>query len=379
MEEEAAPLDQPMQPVGQMPQLGDLAESPSTLEEVIKTTNKQTQKGPTDPRGDALQACTGPDPSDGGTPHAMLQTQGHSPDVNMAELSDEITDKAEDTIHDLKGDINLIRLGLASYYPGSTDLVLCRESIMEIKASQLQKAAAIIIALLDLGIPGPEEMAFMGLEPSSWHRLVVLLLAAMLRGAEHTPNICKQGAADIRPCLDLFTVHNDILIPEMQGDLLRDLAAQLAGVLDAHPPVGRGNANPETYFDAIKLKLNANYEHVAEIKACKEAALWAQHFTVGLYNNELNTIIRKVQAMLCNAEWAGENQCQCMSKLQEEAKECHVQALTVAKSGVEYQARRAGKEERIRLFRLAILQGQAEALADTETHLLHSPRTWGLT
>ena len=299
----------------------------------------------------------------------MLQTQGHSPDVNMAELSDEITDEAEDTIRALKGDINLIRLGLASYYPGSTDLALRRESIMEIKASQLQKAAAIIIALLDLGIPDPEETAFTGLLPSSWHRLVALLLAATLRGAERTPNIRKQGAADIRPCLDQFTVHNDIPIPETQGDLLRDLAAQLAGVLDARPPVGGGDANPETYFDAIKLKLNANYEHVAEIEARKEAALWAQRFTVGLYNNELDTIIRKVQAMLRNAEWAGENQRRCMNELQEEAKERHAQALAAAKSEVEYQARRAGKEERIRLFRLAISQGQAEALADAETHL----------
>ena len=367
MEEEPSPLAQRSTPSTQGSQHGE--GHPST-EDAMLTASTQAQKVPAAPQGDALQAQVNQGPSDGGTQYETPPgPQGPNPDVDMAELSDELTDEAEDTIRALKGDMNLIRLGLASYYPGSTDLALRRESIIDINAMQLQKAASIIIALLDLGIPDPEETAFTGLVPSSWHRLVALLLVATVRGAERTPNIRKQGAADIRPCLDKFSVHNDIPIPETQGDLLRDLAAQLAGVLDARPPLGGGDANPETYFDAIKLKLNANYEHVAEAEARKEAALWAQRFTAGLYNNELDAIIKKVQVMLRNAEWAGETQKKCMIELQEESERLIAQALAEAKSEVEYNARRAGKDEKLRLYRLAISLGQVEALADAEVHL----------
>ena len=296
MEEEPSPLVQPSQKTTQQPQL---TESHSQSEGTINTASRSTLFGPAVPQGVPAQAHMGPEPSDGGSQYDTPQEpQGLNPGVTMAELTDKVSDEAEDTIRALKGDMNLIRLGLASYYCGSTDLALRRESIIEIDATQVRKATSIITALLDLGIPDPEETAFTGLVPSSWHRLVALLLAATLRGAERTPNIRKQGSADIRPCLDLFTVHNDIPIPETQGDLLRDLAAQLAGVLDARPPIGGGDANPRTYFDAIKLKLNANYELTAEAEARKEAALWAQWFTAGLYNNELDTIIKKVQAML---------------------------------------------------------------------------------
>ena len=364
MEEEPSPLVKPTQSSTYMSQL---AESLHLMESKGLTTSKLATNVP---QGDDRQVHTGPGPSDGGTKHVTLPTpQGPNPDVNMAELLDEITDEAEDTIQALKGDINLIRLGLASYYPGSTDLALRRESIIEIDAVQLQKATSIVITLLNLGIPNPEETAFTGLVPSSWHRLVALLLAATLRGAKRTPNILKQGSTDIRPCLDQFTVHNNIPIPKTQGDLLQDLVAQLAGTLDARPPLGEGDANPESFFDAIKLKLNANYEHVAEVEAQKEAALWAQWFMAGLYNNELDTIIKKVQAMLGSAEWARELQKQCMDNLQAESKQCHAQALAEAKSEVEYKARRVGKEEKMCLFRLAISLGQKEALTDAEAHL----------
>lgn len=143
-------------------------------------------------------------------------------------------DKTERSDTGLKSNEN-VTLGLASYYPRCTDLAICRESIININAAQLQKVAAIIIALLNLGIPDLEETVFTGLVPSTWHRLVALLLAATLRGAEHTPDILKQGAADIRPCLDLFTVHNGIPIPETQGDLLHNQVAQLVGALDTCP------------------------------------------------------------------------------------------------------------------------------------------------
>ena len=170
-------------------------------------------------------------------------------------------------------------------------------------------------------------------------------------------------------------MHNNIPIPETQGDLLRDLAAQLAGVLDARPTLGGGDANPETFFDTIKLKLNTNYEHVAEAEAQKEAALWAQQFMAELYNNELDTIIKKVQTMLGNAEWAGETQKCCMDDLQVESKKHHAQALAKAKSKVEYKARRAGKEEKMHLFRLAVSLGQKEALEDVESHLKNLEET----
>ena len=369
MEEEPSPVDQSTQRSTQRPQWSETDGQPQ--EGTATTMNTASaQKGPAEPLGPTLQAHADPDPSDGGAPQGTLpEPQGVNPDVNMAELPDEIIDEAEDTIRALKGDIQLTRLGLASYYPGCTDLAIRRESIIDINTAQLQKAAAIIIALLDLGIPNPEETAFTGLVPSSWHRLVALLLGATLRGAERTPDILKQGAADIRPCLDQFTVHNGVPIPETQGDLLRDQAAQLAGALDARPPIGGGDANPETFFDAIKLKLNANYEHIAEHEARKEAALWTQRFTAGLYNNELGTIIKKVQAMLRNAEWAEEATRRCIDELQEEYNVRHALALKEAKKEVEYKARRAGKEEKTRIFRLAISLGQKEALEEAEAHL----------
>lgn len=174
MEEEPSPVE----PTQLSTYLLQLAESLSPTEGKVSTTSALTNNVP---QGDDMQAHTGPGPSDRGTKHVTLPPpQGPNPDVNMAKLLDEITDEAEDTIWALKGDINFIRLGLASYYPGSTDLALRRESIIEINAVQLQKATSIVIALLDLGIPDPEETAFTGLVPSSWHRLVALLLVATL-------------------------------------------------------------------------------------------------------------------------------------------------------------------------------------------------------
>ncbi|KAF8259364.1 hypothetical protein EI94DRAFT_1813453 [Lactarius quietus] len=348
----------------------DTAMAPPQPLELLQGVNPPAETMQMPQTGSALQAHASLGPSDGRTPTAPLpQTQGNGPDGATDQMSEDLADEATNTIRALRADINPTRLGLASYYLGPTDLAMRGEAIMDINADQLHTAVTVVVALLDLGIPDPVDTPFTGLVPSSWYRLTASVLAAALRGAKHTPNILKKGTADITPCLDTFLVHKDIPVPEMQGDLLQDMVAQLAGTLDTRPPLGGGDTNPESYFDAIKLKLNANYEYIAEAEARKEASLWAQRFTAGLYNNELNTIILKVQTILRCAKWADIVKRNHMDDLEEEVARLQAQAHVNAEKEVRDTTRREGKIERMRIFRLAIKEGTAEGLAEADAKL----------
>lgn len=124
MEEEPSPVDQPTQLLTQCPQLsktdGQPQEGTATTMSIVSM-----QKVPAEPLGSALQAHADPDPSDGGALQGTLpEPQGVDPDVNMAELPDEIIDKAEDTIRALKGDILLTRLGVTLRTGVESDLGL---------------------------------------------------------------------------------------------------------------------------------------------------------------------------------------------------------------------------------------------------------------
>ncbi len=186
-------------------------------------------------------------------------------------------------------------------------------------------------------------------------------MAGMVRGATRSDDLRRVCREDIRPCLDTFRIHQDLEKPETEGDALRLMAEQLAGKVDTRPPLGGGDANLSTAYDAIRTKFMAN----AEAAAQQEVALWARGFTASLYNKEVEVILTEVGRTLQNAEWASNAHSDKITSLQQEL----AAKLADGEQRVRKEAAENGAFQKQKLFEIALKEGRREALNEAAAQI----------
>ncbi|KAH9023458.1 hypothetical protein EDB84DRAFT_1617424 [Lactarius hengduanensis] len=289
--------------------------------------------------------------------------------VQALSIPDDSVASAERALSYLSEELSLIVTGYGHYYMGGRELALQKYSAVTIETPLLRRAIATVTALLDLGVQNETSGAEVGLTTSSWFRLARLALAAIMRGANRSEGLEKAGDAKLRPCLDVFRIHEQLTVPETEIESLRMMAEQLAGKFKGERGLGGGDANPETVYDAIISKRMANFEARAEAEERLKAVEWTATLRARLEDENFDTFLLSLQKDMEGHEYTVEVRKNFMNNLLTLWTGRREAILQDVESQFREEARRCKEDERSRLIKQAIEEGRVEAARGAEAEL----------
>jgi len=125
-------------------------------------------------------------------------------------------------------------VGYAAYF--LKEPIYCHpDSDLPCKADSLNEAVLLVLAALDAGVgKNPTDLVYRALTSSSWTRLTMAVLAAILRGHMRSPTNTAnfKGSTYINETPDKFPIHPSLSRPTTEGGAIICMAEQLAGQLD---------------------------------------------------------------------------------------------------------------------------------------------------
>ncbi|KAI9438931.1 hypothetical protein H4582DRAFT_2142045 [Lactarius indigo] len=150
-------------------------------------------------------------------------------------------------------EINDVVMGFSQYY--LTGLLQFRfDNDFSFRQENLQTAVLLTLQALDTSTAFKEgETSVSILTPQAWHRLVMAVLAAIIRGHLCSPGRATNGNKSLNWSTDSFVVSPDIPKPLSEGGAIRSMALQLAGYYDTK----RSNplhTSPEEFFSSLVEK-----------------------------------------------------------------------------------------------------------------------------
>ncbi|KAH9019549.1 hypothetical protein EDB85DRAFT_1896590 [Lactarius pseudohatsudake] len=289
--------------------------------------------------------------------------------VQLLSASDDSVASAERTLSYLSEELSLIVTGYSHYYMGSRDLALQKYSAVSIEAPLLRRAISIVTALLDLGVQNETSGAEVGLTTGSWFRLARLAMAAIMRGTNRSEGLEKAGDIKLKPCLDVFHIHEQLTVPETEIESLRMMAEQLAGKLKGERGLGGGDGNPETVYDAIISKRMANFEARAEAEEWLKAADWTVALRIRLEGEEFDTFLHSLQTEMEGHEYTIEVRRNFMDNLLNLWTKRREAILRDVEAQFREEARLCKEDERCRLKEQLMEEGRVEARRGAEAEL----------
>ncbi|KAH8991380.1 hypothetical protein EDB83DRAFT_2534987 [Lactarius deliciosus] len=289
--------------------------------------------------------------------------------VQTLSVPDNSVDSAERALSYLSEELSLIVTGYGHYYMGGRELALQKHSAVAIETPLLRRAISIVTALLDLGVQNATSGAEVGLTTSSWFRLARLAMAAITRGANRSEGLEKAGDAKLKPCLDVFHIHEQLMVPETEIESLRMMAEQLAGKFKGEQGLGGGDANPETVYDAIISKRMANFEARAEVEERLKAAEWTATLRARLEEENFDTFLLSLQKDMEGHEYTVEVRKNFMDNLLTLWTGRREAILRDVESQFKEEARQCKEDERNRLIKQLIEEGRVEAARGAEAEL----------
>jgi hypothetical protein len=149
-------------------------------------------------------------------------------------ITNQVLGKAEDTAAQCMNDVTLARMGHVHYYLDEPLRMEVDNNIM-IPSANLRRVLDLATGVIGVG---PISMTGIDasdiwccLTPSSWFRASMALLASIVRGCVHSPNIHTKGDFPFEPCLDRVQYMAGIDVPSTQTNALLLLACQLLNEL----------------------------------------------------------------------------------------------------------------------------------------------------
>ena len=215
-------------------------------------------------------------------------------------------------LEDLRETTNGILTGVTNFYNKANftaarnregDPPICDEET-------LNAAFRIVLIALDSGFPPAAE----ALNPpllgdQCWLRAACAILAAVGRGMiRTTPDHLKTGAAKpLDPEVSFFKLAPEILPPKSDGELLQCLAEHVAGMINFRNDLNL-DANPYSYFDAIKERARPLLEEGANLQAQSEAETWRIQLTNRLKSAGFDDTLRDLEKELSENMWLSNRQ-----------------------------------------------------------------------
>ncbi|KAI9446174.1 hypothetical protein H4582DRAFT_2164009 [Lactarius indigo] len=159
-------------------------------------------------------------------------------------------------------EINDVVMGFSQYYL-TGPLQFRFDNDFSFRQENLQTATLLILQALDTGTAFKEgETSVSILTPQAWHRLVMAVLAAIIRGHLRSPGRATNGNKSLNWSIDSFVVSPDIPKPLSEGGAIRSMALQLAGYYDTK----RSNplhTSPEEFFSSLVEKQTNTLQRIA--------------------------------------------------------------------------------------------------------------------
>ncbi|KAF8264276.1 hypothetical protein EI94DRAFT_1871349 [Lactarius quietus] len=233
---------------------------------------------------------------------APSKADEHDPKL-LACLTDGEIIYIENCLDSLRAESNKILAGVTNYYntanltpvdgPDRDDI--CHEP------EALNSAFRLAMYALDTGFPSPTlEVQFPPVfEGNTWVRVACATLAAIRRGMIRSTPACLKAATSIPLNLStaILKLHQDIIPPKTEGELLQCLTEQIGGMVNFHNDLNL-DANPYTFFDGIKEKTRVHLEEGARLQARIEVDEWRNQFVNRLKATEFKEIAKSLASEL---------------------------------------------------------------------------------
>ncbi|KAI9434083.1 hypothetical protein H4582DRAFT_2184753 [Lactarius indigo] len=159
-------------------------------------------------------------------------------------------------------EINDVVMGFSQYYL-TGPLQFRFDNDFSFRQENLHTAVLLTIQALDTGAAFKEgETAVSMLTPPAWHRLVMAVLAATIRGHLRSPSRATNGNKSLNWTVDSFIVSKDIPKPLTEGGAIRSMALQLAGYYNT-TRVNPLHTSPEEFFDSLITKQTNTLQRIA--------------------------------------------------------------------------------------------------------------------
>ncbi|KAI9430331.1 hypothetical protein H4582DRAFT_2063947 [Lactarius indigo] len=147
-------------------------------------------------------------------------------------------------------EINDVVMGFSQYYL-TGPLQFWFDNDFSFRQENLQTAVLLTLQALDTGTAFKEgETSVSILTPQAWHRLVMAVLAAVIRGHLRSPNRATNGNKSLNWSIDSFVVSQDLPKPLSEGGAIRSMALQLAGYYDTKR-INPLHTSPEEFFTSL--------------------------------------------------------------------------------------------------------------------------------
>ena len=208
----------------------------------------------------------------------------------------------EKRLDELRESANGILTGVANFYnQGSLIAARHREGQPPICDEQTMNAAfKIVLNVLDAGFPPEADAPHPPMvEGAVWFRAVISILAAVGRGMiRSTPAQLKAAAESPLNLKEAFLqLSPEILQPKSDGEMLQCLAEQIAGMVNFRNDLNL-DANPYSFFDAIKERARPLLEEGANLEAKAEVEAWKTKLTNHLKSCGLEELMKDIQKEL---------------------------------------------------------------------------------
>ena len=227
-----------------------------------------------------------------------------SPEANLL-----ITQKLDD----LREASNGILAGVTNFYNQADLIPADSQGTPEALAdpSPLNAAFRLSLIALDTGFPCPDSEVKTPpvFEGYTWTRAACAVLAAVGRGMIRTSPERLKVATTCPLNLKgaFFQLPEDVIPPKTEGELLQCLAEQIAGLVNFRNDL-HIDANPYTYFDAIKEKARKLLEEEANLQAKAEAEAWHHQLLGKLKSAGLEEILTSLHVELKGNTWLTDRQ-----------------------------------------------------------------------
>ncbi|KAH9021429.1 hypothetical protein EDB84DRAFT_1565276 [Lactarius hengduanensis] len=181
--------------------------------------------------------------------------QGSAPEED-ANLLLELAETDETLKEELARDVTEQAIGWGGYHLGAP-LQMSKDNNFPTGPKTVHAATALTITLIDAGASATRGDLFAnGLTPSSWTRLCLGLLAAMIRGALRSPPILTRGSKSLNGSPDAFPKHTGLDVPLTEGGAIMLMTQQLGGLFTSYK-----NHPDKTYPDSYFAKLIATLDN----------------------------------------------------------------------------------------------------------------------
>ncbi|KAH9011133.1 hypothetical protein EDB84DRAFT_1569952 [Lactarius hengduanensis] len=184
--------------------------------------------------------------------------QGADPQMD-AELERDIDETNETLKEELACDVTEKVIGWGGYHLGAP-LQMSKDSNFPTGPKTMHAATALTITLIDAGASATRgDLMANGLTLSSWTRLCLGLLSAMIRGALRSPPILTRGSKSLNGTPDAFPKHGDLDVPLTEGGAIMLMTQQLGGLFTSyknHPD----KSYPDSYFAKLIASIDSTFD-----------------------------------------------------------------------------------------------------------------------